>query len=180
MEHIMRVLHSSALILALTIASLLGVACQSDQAGQTTPSAPAATAGPAAAGGATAAATGPREIPTPSPDKAVIHGVVLDIDSKKPLSDEINGVDLFLAQVIHSPDGLSMSSLDKTTAPRADPGKDGVFVFADVAPGEYAVVVRSPFSEVVGRSSADLNKDVVVTVSAGQTLDLGQVYTKFQ
>jgi hypothetical protein len=72
-----------------------------------------------------------------------------------------------------------MSSLDKTTAPRSDPDKDGVFVFADVVPGEYAVIVRSPLSEVVGRSPSDLSKDIVITVTAGQTLDLGEVYTTY-
>ena len=175
----MRILRPSILFLAFVISSLLA-ACQSEPAAQATPGAAPAIATPSAASSATAVATGPRQIPTPAPDKSVIHGVVLDIDSKKPLSDEVDGVDLFLAQVLHSPDGVSMSSLDKTTAPRADPDRSGVFVFSDITPGEYAVVVRSPFSEVVGRSAADLNKDIVITVTAGQTLDLGEVYTKFR
>jgi hypothetical protein len=172
----MRIVRPSALVLILTIAGLLGSACQSEPQVQITPdvSTPAAPV----ASGATAIATGPRQIPTPSPDKAVVHGVVREVDTKKPLSED-QGVDLFLAQVIHSADGLSMSSLDKITAPRSDPDKDGLFVFADVAPGEYAIVVRTPLNEIVGRSPNDLNKDIVITVTAGQTLDLGEVYTKF-
>ena len=171
----MRIVRSSALVLVLMIAGLLSSACQSEPQAQATP---AASTPAASAGSATPAAAGPRQIPTPSPDKAVVHGVIREIDTKKPLS-EAQGIDVFLAQVIRSPDGPSMSSLDKTTAPSTSPDQSGVFVFADVAPGEYAIVVASPLSELIGRSPKDLTKDIVITVTAGQTLDVGEVYTKF-
>ena len=176
----MRIVRLCLLAAFLTIGGLLSAACQTEAPqAQATPAAPA-TAAPSA-GGPTAeqAASGPRQIPTASADKAVIHGIVRQVNTNKVLS-EAEGVDVFLAQVIHSADSsLTMSSLDKTTAPRSDPDKNGVFVFANVPPGEYAIVVRSPISEVVARQANDPSKDLVVTVTAGQTLDLGEVLTQY-
>ena len=176
----MRTVRFCIIAIFLSMATFLSVACQTEA-----PSAQTATAQPAtAATGASSAtgapaATGPRQIPKAASDKAVIHGKILQIDTNKPLTVD-DGVDVFLAEVLHSADNdLSMSSLDKTTAPHTDTDKDGVFVFSDIAPGEYTIVVRSPISEVVGRSASDLSKDLIFTVAAGETLDLGDVMTKY-
>jgi hypothetical protein len=168
-----------AIFMFLIIAGLLA-ACQSEPQAQATPVAPATAAAVAPSASTSApAASGPRQIPTASADKAVIHGVVRQVDTNKPLG-EAEGVDVFLAQVLHSADSsMTMSSLDKTTAPRSDPDAQGVFVFADVPPGEYALVVRSPLTEVVARQANDTSKDLVVTVTAGQTLDVGEIVTKY-
>jgi hypothetical protein len=179
----MRILRFGLLAVLLTLNMLVIAACQTEAPqAQSTPAAPAAPA--TAATGASnptsaPAASGPRQIPTASADTAVVHGIVREIDTKKALSED-QGVDIFLAQVLHTADNsMSISSLDKTSAPRSDPDKDGVFVFSNIPPGEYAVVIRGPISEVVARQTSDLSKDLVITVSAGQTLDLGEVLTKY-
>jgi hypothetical protein len=178
----MRIVRFCLLTVFLTVGGLLSVACESTPAAQTTPAAPPAAPATAAAAtnpSAEAVGSAPRQIPTASSDKAVIHGIVRQVDTNKVLS-EADGVDVFLAQVLHGSDNsVTMSSLDKTTAPRSDPDKNGVFVFADVPPGEYAVIVRSPLTEVVARQANDPSKDLVITVKGGQTLDLGEILTKY-
>jgi hypothetical protein len=174
----MRKMRCLALALAWVIISLLGVACQSDPQAQATPSAAPSspTSGPTTSASGTPAT--PLVIPTAAQDKGVVHGVLLEVDTKEPLS-EAKGVDVFLGAILRSGDnGQSLASLDKLTAPRADPDANGRFAFADVPPGEYAVIVRSPISEVVARK-LDQDGDVIVTVVAGQAIDLGEVFSKY-
>jgi hypothetical protein len=174
----MRKMQWLALAIAWVIIGLLVAACQSDSQAQATPAAapsPLPSGATSTAGGTPAT---PLVIPTAAQDKGVVHGVLLEIDTKEPLS-EAKGVDLFLGAVLRSGDnGQSLASLDKLTAPRADPDANGRFVFADVPPGEYALIVRSPISEVVARKQ-DQDGDVIVTVVAGQAIDLGEVISKF-
>src|SRR5438874_829227 len=109
----MRIVRYYVLAVFLTIGVLLSAACQSEPQAQVTPAAPAVGTTGSAPTGTTAGE--PRPIPSPSPDKAVVHGVVRQIDTKKPLG-EAEGVDVFLAQLLHSGDNsMTMSSLDKTT-----------------------------------------------------------------
>jgi len=177
----MRTIRSYILMTLLLMIGALASACQSEPQAQATPAAapPAATVAVASQGATAEAPSGPKPIPTASPGKGVIHGIILSYDSKTPLS-EAQGVDVFLAAIVDSTNPTQrMVGLDKTTAPRADPDKNGVFVFADVPPGEYALAVRGPTSEVLGRKADDLNKDYVFTVTAGQTLDIGQMYATY-
>jgi hypothetical protein len=176
----MRTIRSYTLATLLLIIGMLASACQSEPQAQATPAAPpAATAGAASLGATAEAPSGPQPIPTASPGKSVIHGIILSYNTKKPLT-EAEGVDVFLAAIVDpaNPD-QRMVGLDKTTAPRADPDKNGVFVFADVPPGEYALAIRGPASEVLGRTVDDPGKDHVFTVTAGQMLDLGQMYATY-
>jgi hypothetical protein len=174
----MRKMQWLALAIAWVIIGLLGVACQSDSQAQVTPAAAPAPPTSGATNSAAGASATPHVIPTAAQDKGVVHGILMEVDSKKPLS-EAEGVDLFLGAILRSGDnGQSLASLDKATAPRADPDGNGRFVFADVPPGEYALVVRSPISEVVARK-LDQSGDVIVTVVAGQAIDLGEVYSKY-
>jgi hypothetical protein len=168
-----------ALAIAWVIIGVLGVACQSEPQAQSTPAA-APSPPPSGATNTAAGATpgAPRVIPTAAQDKGVVHGILLEADSKQPLT-EAKGVDVFLGAVLRSADNpQGLASLDKLTAPRADPDDSGRFVFADVPPGEYALIVRSPISEVVARK-LDQSGDVIVTVVPGNAIDLGEVYSKF-
>jgi hypothetical protein len=177
-EDFMRKMQWLALAMAWVIIGLLAVACQSDSQAQSTPAAAPSPPTSGATNSAAGASATPRVIPTAAQDKGVVHGILLEVDTKQPLS-EVKGVDVFLGAILRSGDNAqSLASLDKNTAPRADPDANGRFVFADVPPGEYALVVRSPVSEVVARK-LDQSGDVIVTVVAGQALDLGEVYSKY-
>jgi hypothetical protein len=174
----MRKMQWLALAIAWVIVGLLGVACQSDSQAQATPAAlPSPTSGATNTAAGSASETS-RAIPTATQDKGVVYGILMQIDTKQPLT-EAQGVDVFLGAILRSGDNAqSLASLDKTTAPRADPDANGRFVFADVPPGEYAIVVRSPVSEVVARK-LDQPGDVIVVVVAGKAIDLGEIYSKY-
>jgi len=176
----MRTLRPAILGALLMLLGLLVAACQSEPQAQATPAVPpaATTVGAANTTATESAPGGLRQIPTASPGKSVVHGIILSVDTKKPLT-EVDGVDVFLAGTIYSTDKTQrLASLDKATAPRADPDKNGVFVFADVPPGEYAIAARGPMGEVLAHKQDEPSKDLIFTVTAGQTLDLGQLYAK--
>ena len=178
----MRTIRLAIFTIVLLIFGSLAAACQSEPQAQATPAAPLAATAVAVSTSATAAATSsaPQQIPTASPGKSVIHGVILSADTKKPLT-EADGVDVFLAAIIYSTDKTQrMAGVDKGIDPRVDLDKDGAFVFADVAPGEYAIAVRGPMAEVLVRKADNLDQDYIFTVAAGQTLDLGQLYAQVQ
>jgi hypothetical protein len=176
----MRTTRLAIFTIVLLIFGSLAAACQSEPQAQATPAAPPAATAVAVSTSATAPASTPQQIPTASPGKSVIHGVILSADTKKPLSGE-DGVDVFLAGIIYSTDKTQrMAGVDKGIDPRVDLDKDGVFVFTDVAPGEYAIAVRGPMSEVLVRKADSLDQDYIFTVAPGQTLDVGQLYAQVQ
>jgi hypothetical protein len=107
-----------------------------------------------------------------------LRGTVLDVKDRTPMTND-KGVYLYLAKVVRgSGNQLSVAALDRAQAPRADPDDHGSFVFTNVPPGEYAVAVLSLAAMVLAKDSANPDKDLIVTVQEGQTLDLGTIYAK--
>jgi hypothetical protein len=150
---------------------LLGAACQP---GAAAPATPPPAAGPTSA---LAAAQGP--IPTAAAGKGVVHGVLLHTNTQKPITED-EGIQLFLAPIMRSSnDAVTVAGLDKTTAPRALPDSNGTFVFTDVAPGEYALVLVTPLTESLIRDPADANRDLIVKIAPDQTTDLGSLYIQY-
>jgi hypothetical protein len=88
------------------------------------------------------------------------------------------GAILYLARLLYSNDGeAAMARLDKTTAPRAMSDQAGRFVFPNVEPDTYALIYSAVTSEFVLKDP-DSNEDLLITVTADQIIDLGQIYVE--
>ncbi len=145
---------------------LLIVSCKSQKTPTATPSAqiPAATA--------SAIPTLP--VGTPAPDKGIVTGVLL---RKMPDgSVQSVGTRLFLAKLLTNQQGtiVPLAGLLESEAPFAFPDQRGQFVFSDVEPATYALVIRAPAFAMLARDMAT-GEDVVIKVVAGQVIDLGTI-----
>lgn len=67
-------------------------------------------------------------------------------------------------------------SMNPDTSPSTATSEEGRFVFQDVEPGTYAMVMWTPGNSWVV-SDPETNKDILVTVEAGQITDLGEIKT---
>ncbi len=170
----MSILRSYAATMVLVTVCLLCSACQLGGSGETAadPTAPAASAISANEG----TASTPVPVPTSAPGKGVVRGVVVHMDTKKPLTDD-DGATLFLAGII---DGeVRTAALDKLSAPRAILDTQGNFVFSNVDPGEYVVVMATPLSEFCCAAPRTRLLDLLVKVEADKTVDVGTLVSKF-
>jgi hypothetical protein len=150
---------------------LLGSACDMGAA-QTPPASPTAPA-------VSADATPPPSavpVPTTAPGNATVRGLLLHIDTNRPLTED-DGISLFLAGVING--DFRTAALDKVTAPRALIDIQGNFVFANVPPGEYAVALVTPTSEFLMKNPQNEAEDLIFTVAADKTFELGTLKAKY-
>lgn len=119
-------------------------------------------------------------IPTPQPDRAVVYGKLVNAETQEVLTVDNAAAHMYLSPTIYSDDGrMRVAVLDTNVSPYAHPNEEGVFVFEDVVPGEYAVAVVTPMNQVAARSAEDIEKDLVITLEPGETRDLGTLYTRY-
>jgi hypothetical protein len=85
---------------------------------------------------------------------------------------------LYLGEVALDSEGTPiMASVDKQVAPKTAAGPSGQFLFTNVPPGQYALVLDLISSSVVLRNPLS-GEDLLIDVVAGQVTDLGRlVYT---
>ncbi|NTW00517.1 MAG: hypothetical protein HGA19_04325 [Oscillochloris sp.] len=119
----------------------------------------------------------PEPVPTPVAGMAVIHGQLYNNATDKPLYD---GVIVYLSKLIAT-DSNTMNAVtnDTTIDPRIVPDSEGGFVFDNITPGAYGIVVQGASKQYLTQYASDRTKSVVVTVEAGQTLEVGKIYTQY-
>lgn len=110
-------------------------------------------------------------LPQPAPGTAVIGGILMIEHTDTPMM----GVELFLANHIGSTPDTPMYSMDPSSAPKAVTENDGRFVFKDVPPGRYAIVVWNPFNSFLARDPKT-GLELIVDVQADKTYDVGTLY----
>jgi hypothetical protein len=113
-----------------------------------------------------------RIIPTPSDNKGVITGVLLEgTEEFEPASNAV----LYLADIVASTDGRkAAASFDRATSPNTQTDAHGRFVFSDVEPGEYALVLDRIYNSFL-LHDPDGEGDLLFTAEAGETVDLGRL-----
>ena len=83
---------------------------------------------------------------------------------------------LTLAEVVETTDGVPMFLRTSDGSPTAELFPTGIFIIRDVPPGTYGLTVDLGYTEF---SLVDESGDLVmITVEAGETVDLGQVITQ--
>lgn len=112
--------------------------------------------------------------PTSLPTMGTVTGLLIEETTQEPLGDYV----LYLAKMLKpSSEGLSVAALDATADPRASTDAAGKFVFVNVPPESYALALLTPTGPALIKD-AKTEKEVLLSVEAGQTVDLGPVYVQ--
>lgn len=115
----------------------------------------------------------PITVPTPSQDLGIVTGTLLtsDPDQQPYLTD------LYLGSTIPADkEGFPpMVSLSEATDPKAAQDKTGFFLFTNIKPGFYALIVWNPITSTVIQDEKKENY-YVFEVKAGEVTDLGEIY----
>ncbi len=83
---------------------------------------------------------------------------------------------MFLATpVALSPGPGYIFTFDFARAPRITVHADGHFLVTDVPPGQYALILWTPHQSYPVIDPSDASRELVVTVTAGQVSDLGEL-----
>ncbi len=112
------------------------------------------------------------EIPTPGKNTGTVIGYIL---TNKTSPTPAGTVLLALARVIPGPDGTPMvASFNRNEAPHALTDANGRFVFSEVPPGQYALILDR-ISDAFMLNHPESGEDFIITVSAGEATDLGEI-----
>jgi len=114
-------------------------------------------------------------IPTPSADSGVVSGKLLGKTDDQPYI----APGLYLGKLIRSnqedSDTPPLIGISTGSDPKAIQANDGTFVFTDVPPGEYVLIIWAPMS-IVPITDPETQSELIVTIEAGDAVDLGTVY----
>jgi len=116
----------------------------------------------------------PQQIPQPAPGTGVIVGMLKLEHTNQPMV----GIELYLAQHIGATQDTPIYKLDPNSAPHAITGYDGRFVFKDIPPGRYAIVVWNPFNSFLVRNPAT-GSELVIEVGPDQVYDVGILFERY-
>jgi hypothetical protein len=114
----------------------------------------------------------PRDLPAASADAGVVGGVLI-----REITDEgflpLTPKALFLAEIVLNDAGEAAFLRHNESSPTAELFPTGIFVFNNVPPGEYGLVIDVGFSQfpITGEDGSE----ILVTVEAGEAIDLGQL-----
>jgi hypothetical protein len=79
---------------------------------------------------------------------------------------------VFLGEHIGSASDTPLFGLDPKSAPHTVTDPAGRFVFADVKPGKYSLIIWNPVNSFMARTP-DKKSSLEITVEAQNTVDLG-------
>lgn len=113
--------------------------------------------------------------PTPETDKAGFAGRVVDMSG-----DPVSNLQLRLAEVYRSEDESSDGAyiLDTAFSPGAISDENGYFVFTNIEPMDYVLVLGNP-EKVYEIITDESGKAKVWETEANQVLDIGELRTDF-
>lgn len=151
-----------ALLLLLTV-----VACSAGE-----PENEPAPASPEAQATTAAVEEGPDEpvIVEPSADKSMATGRVIDEESGEP----IGGITIKLAEVYRE-GGEGAYVLDTAFSPSTITDEEGGFVFADIEPGEYVIVVGDIYESYQVIADDSSQKAAIWEAQANQVMEIGEL-----
>lgn len=133
-----------------------------------------------APGGATepvSSQDGPTEIPVPSQDKGVLTGSLVQKGVDGNPDKPYEGLRVFLGSLIPSEDGkTTLARVNSLQAPTAITDIDGKFVFNDLEPASYILVLQVPPNMLIKLNDPETGKDMLIDVAGGQVTDIGPQY----
>ena len=85
-------------------------------------------------------------------------------------------LELSLAEIIKTTDGNPAFIRENANSPKAELFPTGVFIFRNVPPGDYGIMVDVGYAKFPIRG--DDGNQILISVAAGQAIDIGQLITK--
>jgi len=111
---------------------------------------------------------------TPVSGRGAVTGLVIRHLAGVPVGP-IAEIRLFLAKVITDEDApLKVARLNEESAPSSLTNTEGQFVFVNVEPGKYALILELPMGAMLAHDEV-ADRDVIVDVVADEVVELGEV-----
>lgn len=107
----------------------------------------------------------------PAPGTSIITGMLKVEHTNQPMV----GVELYLASHIGADESTPMYSLEPDSSPHTTVQDDGRFIFKDVPPGRYAIVIWNPFNSFLARDPVT-GSELVIDVEANHVYDEGTLF----
>lgn len=108
----------------------------------------------------------PGPVPEPSSSSGVVVGVI------QVNNEPIPNLTIYLAEVLTDGEGLErVASYDRVMSPRAFTNEDGQFVFSNILPGRYGLVLDTVLSAYLLHLPQE-DTAMVITVEAGQVTEI--------
>lgn len=109
-------------------------------------------------------------LPSPSSGVATVGGIILDNDTMRP---PVEGV-IYLASVKEMDNGDPVVVLDKDIDPFAIPMDNGQFMFSEVHPNEYGLILYTPDVSFL-IDDPKTGESLMLDILPDQILDLGTI-----
>jgi hypothetical protein len=106
-------------------------------------------------------------LPVPVPGQAAVEGQIRDSRTQQA---PLEGV-VYLGQVLSLDNGKPVVRLDREVDPFAVPDSSGRFVFPEVEPGEYGLILYTP--EATFLVDREDGSSMLFVVEPGKVLDIG-------
>ena len=119
----------------------------------------------------------PTAIPVPTDDKAVLTGTLVQKGVDGNPDRPYEGLRVFLGTLIVSDDGKStLARVNSLEAPQAITDMEGKFVFNDLKPDTYILVLQVPPNMLIKLNDPDTGQDKMIDVPGGTVTDIGPQY----
>ncbi len=116
-----------------------------------------------------------RDIPVPDSTTGAVGGVLvhqMDENSFEPVVPRA----LYLGEVLLNSTGEQALISQGTDSPQAQLFQTGVFIFSDVPPGTYGLIIDLGFAQFPLTDESGL--EMLIDVEGGQAYDLGQIMVR--
>jgi len=111
----------------------------------------------------------PGPVPTPKPGSGGVVGLILV--NEKPVPDLM----IYLAEVMVDDEGQErVASYDRSNSPRAYTNGEGQFVFSNIQPGRYGLILDTVLSSFL-LFEPDGENPLLIEVKAGELVELGEI-----
>lgn len=112
-------------------------------------------------------------IPEPKPDSAIIYGTLMSTKTNQPLPN----IQLLLANMIPVNPGSGFIVSTSDNSPNAFTNDRGAFLFLDINPGNYVLILKTPFNSypIVDKN----NEQIKISLASGNLLALGTTYVNW-
>ena len=113
--------------------------------------------------------------PTPGEGMGIVTGTLMRQLQGIPPS-ALADTTLFLAALLTDESGQTsgLARLNEDTSPWVRTDEGGRFIFRDVAPGRYALIIKTPLT-LQPVKDANTSRDIVADVAAGDVVELGVI-----
>jgi len=119
----------------------------------------------------------PTEIPVPPKDKGVLTGSLVQKGVDGNPDTPYEGLRVFLGSLIISEDGKStLARVNSLEAPVTITDADGKFVFDDLDPATYILVLQVPPNMLIKLNDPETGKDMMIDIAGGEVTDIGPQY----